>query len=105
MSICRNQLKSFLEEHTPDYGLDSIDSLLDLLREVYTKYNPIDTDIIRKRIAELRPVMEALSLEQSDLLFDLIAQLCYETERTAFREGIHVGMRLAAELDEANILP
>lgn len=98
MNTYIDQLKTYLSENTPNYGMKDIHSLLDFLQEAYTHFNPVDSDAIRAGIANLDPFLEALPFDANNALFDLISDLCLETERQAFRDGIHVGIRLAAEL-------
>lgn len=93
-------LKSYLSPHQPNYGRSDIHSLLEMLWDSYTMYNPIDNPQIRSRIEALRPVLDALSWEQENDLFDMVSGLCYECERTAFLEGLRTGMRLIVELGE-----
>ena len=98
MKPCIDQLKTYLSENMPNYGMKDIHCLLDLLQEAYTHFNPVDSDAIRAGIAALNPFLEALPFDANNALFDLISDLCLETERQAFRDGIHVGVRLATEL-------
>lgn len=94
------QLKSYLEENQPDYGMASIHNLLDFLQQAYTEHNPVDSIAIRAGIDALDPILESLSFAENNALFDLISGLCLAIERQAFRDGLHVGIRLAAELAE-----
>ena len=57
-----------------------------------------DNEHIRACYADLEHFHAVLSLEESDRLFSLVARLCTEYERTAFTEGIHVGVQLMEEL-------
>ena len=94
-----DQLKSYLLSHQPNFGRRDIHSLLEMLWSTYTTYNPIDNQQIRSKIEALRPIMDALSWEQENELFDLVSGLCYDHERTAFLEGLRAGARLALELE------
>lgn len=93
-------LKKYVAEQKPNYGESDMKSLLDFLWYVYTDLNPIDSDTIRKKIAYLKPVMDSLSFENANLVFDTLCDIWAENERLAFREGIHVGVRLREELGE-----
>ena len=91
-------IKAYLSSHEPDYGDANIHSLLELLYRSYTEYNPIDSDTIRARFSSLEPVMEKLPLAESDAVFYTFCQICIETERLAFLEGLRVGLRLKEEI-------
>lgn len=100
MNNYRDQLKEYLSSHTPDYGYPDLHSLLEMLWSYYSQCNPIDSEGIRTQLLTLQPVMDALPNELSNQLFDVVFRLYEEIERTAFLEGIHVGVRLVAELTD-----
>lgn len=95
-----DRLKGYLSGNQPNYGQENIHSILEMLWDSYTMYNPIDNEKIRDQIEALRPVMDVLSWEQENELFDVVSDLCGEYERTAFIEGVRTGVRLAVELME-----
>lgn len=71
-----------------------------MLWDSYTMHNPIDNERIRNRIDALHPVMDALTDELENTLFDVVSDLCGEYERMAFLEGLRTGARLAMELTQ-----
>ena len=71
---------------------------LDFIYQCYSEFHTIDSEQIRACFADLEHFHEAVSLEESDRLFSLVARLCIEYERAAFAEGIHVGVQLIEEL-------
>lgn len=93
-------LKTYLTENTPNYGMANIHSLLDFLLEAYTERNPVNSEAIQAGIDALDPILESLSFTENNALFDLISDLCLAIEQQAFRDGLHVGIRLAVELTE-----
>lgn len=100
MDSKRLALKDYLSAHQPNYGHENIHSMLEMLWDSYTMHNPIDNEKIRGQIEALRPIMDILSWEQKNDLFDVVSDLCGEYERTAFLEGLRAGVRLAVELME-----
>ena len=93
-----NKLKAYLSEHQPKYGCPEIPSLLEFLWQTYTSENPIKSAEIRALMESLTPIHEALSIEDSDMLFGTVCSLCTEYERLAFLEGLRTGARLTTEL-------
>lgn len=93
-------LKDLLSKHCPDYGHSDIHSILEMLWDCYTLYNPIESAAIQARLQELQPIMDVLTYQQENDLFTAVCGLCAEHERAAFLEGLRVGARLATELAE-----
>ena len=52
------------------------------------------------QIHALEPIMDSLSNDHSNQLFNIIFKLYEECERAAFLEGIHVGAQLITELSD-----
>ena len=98
MNPYQDALSAWLAENPPNYGLDHIHALLDFLWYCYTRENPIVSDQMRQQLFSIDRIHSRLTLREGDELFDLVAQLCMEHERLAFREGLHVGVRLGEEL-------
>lgn len=84
-----------MEQHPPDYG--DAESLPDFLYWVYTEYNPIDNDAIKRQFVELRQLL-AMSPQEYDPVFYLISDLCLEHGRMAFIEGLRLGVTLMDNL-------
>ena len=95
-----DQLKKYLAEREPDYGVSDVHSLLEMLWDFYTEFNPVDNERIREKTRELGAIFESLPLKEGDQLFYMLSDLCLEVERAAFLNGIHVGVRLAEELSQ-----
>ena len=98
MNTYQAALQAWLEENPPNYGLAHLHSLLDFLWNSYTRENPIVSDEMKRQLSSMNRILSRLTLREGDELFDLVAQLCMEHERLAFREGFHVGVRLGEEL-------
>lgn len=74
------------------------DSLLDFLFCCYTQDHPLDGEAIRCCYKKLEPAFESLPREESNHLFQNIAELCIAYERAAFTEGLRIGVVLEREL-------
>ena len=72
-------------------------SPLDILWDYYISINPPDDGRIKKAVAALQPVHQALPIPLSDALSDLVGELAYSYQRAAFLEGIRIGLRLREE--------
>ena len=102
MSIYINDVFDYLDTHPVSRYEGDFQSLLEMLHEVYTMYNSIDSDEMHSLFGKLRPILESLSIPQEDQLFSAVCDLCLEHEQLAFSHGILVGMLLMAEV---NMLP
>jgi hypothetical protein len=81
-------------------GFDPSDSILEALWYDYSCQNPVDDGQIKAAEAKLSPVFAALSLENSDQLFDVIVELLNTHQRAAYLEGLRTGAHLIQELSE-----
>jgi len=94
------KLKNYIDQQTPDYGYGDISTLLEMLYNCYTTYNPINSERIRHCLAQQDKILSQLTLEENDQIFSITGELCLLHERQAFLEGIRVGVRLTIELAE-----
>ena len=67
-------------------------SALDILWDYYISINPPDDGRIRKAETAIQPIHRALPIPLSDALSNLIGELVYAYQRSAFLEGIRLGM-------------
>jgi len=77
-------LKFFLAEQHPSFGLDDTNSILEMLFYYCTQDTPIDSALIRCRSKELDDHIPHLTNKESDTIFSLTMALCNEYERLAF---------------------
>lgn len=98
MSIHIDEVLDYLDTHPIGCHEGSVKSLMEMLHEVYTMYNSIDSEELRGKFRELRPVLEQLPRDDGNRLFSLICDLCMEHEQLAFSHGIVVGMQLMSEI-------
>jgi len=73
------------------------DSLLDFLFCCYTEDHPLDNEAVRRCYEKMEPIFEGLLREDSNQLFQNIAELCIAYERAAFTEGLRIGVALERE--------
>ena len=92
------KLKTYLAQNPPDYS--GAESILSLLYQTYTAYNPIDNQKIKDSFANLRNHFPELNLKQFDPIFTTVSDLCLECEQLAFTEGLRLGVTLMLELSE-----
>ena len=99
MSVYRNQVYDYLDEHPVSRYEGDFSSLLEMLHYIYTSCNPIDGDSTREGFRKLRTAMQQLSMQEQDALFSCACDLCYEYEQQAFYHGLAVGMHLMTEIN------
>ena len=92
------KLKSYVAEHDPNFGGCDVHSLVELLYEWYTHFNPICSEQIHAAFKALDDCTGTLPFELCNQIGDLTCELCTLHERQAFFEGFHVGVRLTMEL-------
>ncbi len=73
------------------------ESPLDMLWDYYIGNNSPDDGRIKQATAVLRTVHRALPLHLSDDLSNLVGELVYAYQRSAFLEGIRIGIHLHEE--------
>lgn len=77
---------------------DDFDSVLDLLCYYFTMEHSVDTAVIRAKFSEVGNVLEKLSLDDNNTLFQAMVYLCDAYSQQAFKEGVRVGAALMEEL-------
>ena len=102
MSIHINHVLDYLDQYPVCRYEGDFPSLLEMIYDVYTSYNPVSNDKIREHFRNLRGVLEKLPREDGEALFHTACDLCLKHEKTAFFHGMVVGMCL---LTEINMLP
>ena len=100
MNLNPKSLKSFLANNRPNFGYDDANSLMEMLHYYYTICNPVDNAAIRCQFNHLHEILYRFTPEDAETIFSVTADLCGSYERQAFIDGIHVGIRLFAELSE-----
>ena len=98
MKVFLEKLKQRVAENLPNYG--DADSVLGLLYECFNENNPYDNDEIKTDFEELYRQMNGMSLRDIDKVIYPVCKLCRDHEKAGFVEGIKIGIRLQAELNE-----
>lgn len=93
-----HKLKNYCKEHPPQYG--DAESLLDVLYWHFAEFNPMDSSEAKAQFANLRNTLHYLSEQEFDAVFGIVSCICVEQERTAFKEGLRLGVALVQELNE-----
>lgn len=91
-------LKEYIASEKPKRRTCGAKSLLEMLYDVYTEFNGIENDAIRKDFSALYAAMDGKSLREIDKIIDPVCTLCRDHQKTGFEEGVKVGIRLAQEL-------
>lgn len=99
MSIHVNEVLDYLDTHPVCQYAQGMDSLMEMLHEVYTMHNSIDSEKMRSLFGQLRPVLDMLPAKTADMLVSLVCDLCMEHEQLAFSQGVLVGMQLMTEVN------
>ena len=91
-------LKTYIEQHLPNYG--DGESVLAMLYECHNENSPYDNEQIRTDFNELYQQMNGMPLREMDKIIYPVCKLCRDHERAGFVEGIKIGVCLFAELTE-----
>ena len=75
-----------------------MESVLEILYEVYSEYRMADSPSIREGYRKLGIAVQALPLKDNDAIMDAVCLICTAHERQAFLHGIRTGVRLREEL-------
>lgn len=70
-------------------------TIADALYGCYRELHPLDSEAIRIGFQQLDRVLGALPLQECDQVWNLTCDLCCSHEKSAFLEGIRVGISLA----------
>lgn len=88
-------LEKHFQKNPPDY--DDAESLLDMIYWHYTEFNSMDKAVTDAYYEALREKVK-LTPHEYDEMLDIVGDLCLESERLAFMEGLMVGMVLMQEV-------
>lgn len=89
----------YLKEHPANYQ-GQVDTLLELIYQIFTEYNSVETPEFRKQVDPLDETLRSLAEtdEAADEYMNVVYSLCTIYERQGYIEGIKVGARLMMEL-------
>lgn len=98
MSIHIDEVLDYLDVHPiGGYG-GGVESVLEMLHDIYCSYNSVDSDEIRGLFRKVDCLLEILPSDTAEQLYALICDLCVEHEVLAFSHGIVVGMCFMTEV-------
>ena len=100
MDKIAERLKAYIEAHPFDPGDSDCETVLDQLYQAYAESHESDPREIRDGFKELDELLEGLSLDNNNAVWNLCCHLCTAYERKAFNDGLLYGAYLMQELTE-----
>ena len=98
MNEIAKRLNAYITAHPFDSGDSACETVLDQLYQAYTESNESDPPEIREGVKELDALLEQLSLDDNNAVWNLCCQLCTAYERKAFIDGLQYGAHLITTL-------
>ena len=98
MENIAKRLNAYIIAHPFDSGDGDCETVLDQLYQAYAESHESDPPEIRDGFKELDALLEHLSLDDNNAVWNLCCQLCTAYERKAFRDGLQYGAHLMMEL-------
>ena len=92
-------LNAYITAHPFDPGDSDCETVLDQLYQAYAESHESDPSEIRNGFKELDALLEHLSLDDNNAVWNLCCHLCTAYERKAFLDGLKYGAHLIRELD------
>ena len=100
MNEIAKRLNTYINAHPFDPGDSDCETVLDQLYQAYAESHESDPPEIRDGFKELDALLEGISLEDNNAVFNLCCSLCTAYEHKAFLDGLHYGAQLMMELEE-----
>ena len=98
MDKIAQRLKVYIETHPIDLGDSECETVLDQLYQAYAESHESDPPEICNGFKELDALLEQLSLDDNNAVWNLCCQICTAYERKAFLDGLQYGVHLVSEL-------
>ena len=102
MNEITKRLNAYITAHPYDSGDSDCETVLDQLYQAYAESHESDPPEIRNGFKELDALLEQLSLDDNNAVWNLCCQLCTAYERKAFLDGLQYGAHLIQELHNSN---
>ena len=99
MNEITKRLNAYITAHPFDSGDSDCETVLDQLYQAYTESHESDPPEIRDGFKELDALLEQLSLDDNNAVWNLCCQLCTAYERKAFLDGLQYGVQLFREMN------
>ena len=88
MENIAKRLNAYITAHPLDSGNSDCETVLDQLYQAYAESHESDPPEIRNGFKELDSLLEHLSLDDNNAVWNLCCQLCTAYERKAFIDGL-----------------
>ena len=98
MDQIAQRLKAYIDTHSFDSGDSDCETVLDQLYQAYAESHESDPPEIRNGFKELDALLEQLSLDDNNAVWNLCCQLCTAYEHKAFLDGLQYGAHLMQNL-------
>ena len=98
MDKITKQLNAYITAHPFDSGDSDCETVLDQLYQVYAESHESDPPEIRNGFKELDDLLDSLSLDDNNVVWNLCCQLCTAYEHKAFLDGLQYGACIIFEL-------
>ena len=98
MENIAKRLNAYITAHPFDPGDSDCETVLDQLYQAYAESHESDPPEIRNGFKELDALLEQLSLDDNNAVWNLCCQLCTAYERKAFIDGLQYGAHLTSAL-------
>lgn len=98
MDACIRALREEVSQNPSLFHSRKYNTLPELLWFYHTQYYPVSSDSIRAHFNELEYILDTLSQKRQRKLLYCVYQLCEEHEKSAFLQGLRVGVQLLTEL-------
>ena len=98
MNKIAKRLNAYITALPFDSGDSDCETVLDQLYHAYAESHESDPSEIRNGFKELDALLEQLSLDDNNAVWNLCCQLCTACERKAFLDGLQYGAHLMQNL-------
>lgn len=95
-----NLLQHYMRTYPFDTGDPDCKTVLDQLFRTYQESHESDPMDIQNGFKELDALLESISLDDNNAVFNLCCRLCTAYEHKAFLDGLHYGAQLMMELNK-----
>ena len=102
MENIAKRLNAYINAHPFDSGDSDCETVLDQLYQAYAESHESDPPEIRDGFKELDALLEQLSLDDNNAVWNLCCHVCTAYERKAFLDVLQYGAHLIQELHNSN---
>ena len=98
MENIAKRLNAYITAHPFDSGDSDCETVLDQLYQAYAESHESDPPEICNGFKELDNLLDSLSLDDNNVVWNLCCQLCTAYEHKAFIDGLQYGAHLMQNL-------